>query len=405
MTIPAVDRFDVVVLGAGPGGAAITHSLVRRGLSVALVDPRLGHSWHQTLGSWVDDLDPCDDSLVLKGLARATWPIVRVVGVREHELSRPYLVFDNDALRSHLIGIGLRPIAERAISVVERFDHDGFHREVGLESGGVIAARVVVDAGGSSSGFLLRQRHRATGVQSAYGVVTRRAGVVPAGSFTLMDWSQVHPSKAAPTFLYGMDFGDGTAMVEETSLVEKAPRSARELRELLHARLGGDVSDDALDIEDVHIEMGGAPPTPSTRVVGFGAAGGFVHPVTGYSVAASLRAAPKLAESIRLGIAAGQSSDQLTSRAWSEVWSPALLRTRALHDYGLATLGRLGHREIQIFFDAFFSLSEDRWSSYLRIDTPPRSIMRTMTSLFLSLPRSMQAKVATTNPTALLRLR
>ena len=67
-----------------------------------------------------------------------------------------------------------------------------------------------------------------------------------------------------------------TAMVEETSLVESAPRSARELRELLHARLGGGVSDDALDIEDVHIEMGGAPPTPSTRVVGFGAAGGFV---------------------------------------------------------------------------------------------------------------------------------
>ncbi|MEY3748968.1 MAG: Lycopene beta cyclase, partial [Actinomycetota bacterium] len=86
MTVPAADRFDVVVLGAGPGGAAITHSLVRRGLTVALVDPRLGESWGQTLGSWVDDLDPCDDAIVLKGLARATWPTVRVVGEREHEL-------------------------------------------------------------------------------------------------------------------------------------------------------------------------------------------------------------------------------------------------------------------------------------------------------------------------------
>ena len=376
MTVPAADRFDVVVLGAGPGGAAITHSLIRRGLTVALVDPRLGESWGQTLGSWVDDLDPCDDAIVLKGLARATWPTVRVVGEREHELRRSYLIFDNAALQSHLVGIGFRPITERAVSVVDRVDADGFQREVGLESGSLLAARVVIDAGGSSSGFLLRQRHRSTGVQSAYGVVTRRTGLVPAGTSTLMDWSQGRSTKAAPTFLYGMDFGDGTTMVEETSLVERSPRSARELRELLHARLGSDVSSDAIDYEDVHIEMGGAPPSPSTRVVGFGAAGGFIHPVTGYSVAASLRAAPRLAETIVTGISTDLSSDDLTSRAWSTVWSPALLRTRALHDYGLATLGRLRTKEIQVFFDAFFSLREDDWSSYLRIDTSPMSIAR-----------------------------
>ena len=63
----AIDRFDVVVLGAGPGGAAIAHSLVRRGLAVAVVDSRLGERWSQTLGSWVDDLDPCDDSIVFDG--------------------------------------------------------------------------------------------------------------------------------------------------------------------------------------------------------------------------------------------------------------------------------------------------------------------------------------------------
>ena len=405
MTVSAADRFDVVVLGAGPGGAAITHSLIRRGLTVALVDPRLGESWAQTLGSWVDDLDPCDDAIVLKGLARATWQTVRVVGEREHELRRSYLIFDNAALQSHLVGIGFRPIAERAVSVVDRVDADGFQREVGLESGSSLAARVVIDAGGSSSGFLLRQRHRSTGVQSAYGVVTRRTGLVPAGTFTLIDWSQTRSSKSAPTFQYGMDFGDGTTMVEETSLVERSPRSARELRDLLHARLGSDVSSDAIDYEDVHIEMGGAPPSPSTRVVGFGAAGGFIHPVTGYSVAASLRAAPRLAETIVTGISTDLSSDDLTSRAWSTVWSPALLRTRALHDYGLATLGRLGTKEIQVFFDAFFSLREDDWSSYLRIDTPPMSIARTMTRLFLSLPRSLRLKVASTNPSALFRLR
>jgi lycopene beta-cyclase len=71
----------------------------------------------------------------------------------------------------------------------------------------------------------------------------------------------------------------------------------------------------------------------------------------------------------------------------------------------LAALGRLGAREIQVFFDAFFSLPEENWSSYLRIDTPPMSIARTMTRLFMTLPRSLRLKVASTNPTALLRLR
>ena len=400
----ATDRFDVVVLGAGPGGASIAHSLIRRGLSVAVVDPRVGEHWNQTLGSWVDDLDPCDDSIVLKGLVRATWSTVRVIGEREHELRRSYLVFDNAALVNHLLGIGYRPIAERAVSVVDRVDPDGYQREVGLESGTHVAARVVIDAGGTSSGFLQRQRHHATGVQSAYGVVTTRAGLVPSDSFTLMDWSRPSVSTSAPTFLYAMDFDDGTTMVEETSLVERSPRSARELREILHARLGSDVSSDALDFEDVHIEMGGAPPVPSTRVVGFGAAGGFIHPVTGYSIAASLRAAPRLAGAILEGMAADESSDVLTSRAWASVWSPSLRRTRALHDYGLAALSRLQAREIQVFFDAFFDLPEDRWASYLRIDSKPSSIARTMTALFLSLPRTLQVKVATSNPTALLRL-
>lgn len=400
----AVERFDVVVLGAGPAGAAITHSLVRRGLSVALVDPVIERAWMHTLGSWVDDLDPCDDSIVLKGLARRTWPSVRVVGEREHELARPYLVFDNAALRAHLVGIGFRPFACRATSVVSRVDADGYQREVGLSSGENVAARVVVDAGGSSSGFLERQRHRATGVQSAYGVVTTRGDLVPPGSFTLMDWRPASDRAGRPTFLYAMDLGDGRAMVEETSLVEPEARSATELRELLHARLGRDVTADALDIEDVHIAMGGAPPEPSTRVVGFGAAGGFIHPVTGYSVAASLRAAPRLAAAIQEVVGRGSSSDEITRRVWDVLWPASLRRTRALHDYGLAALNHLRASDIQRFFDGFFELPEEAWSGYLRIDTAPVEIARTMTTLFSRLPRSLKVRIATSSPRALSRL-
>ena len=403
MTSP-VERFDVVVLGAGPAGAAITHSVMRRGLSVALVDPALDRHWTHTLGSWVDDLDPCDDSIVVKGLARRTWPNVRVVGEREHVLARPYLVFDNAKFRGHLIGIGYRPFHCKATSVVSRVDADGFQREVGLSTGETIAARVVVDAGGSSSGFLERQRHHATGVQSAYGVLTRRGGIVPTDSFTLMDWRPATDRMERPTFLYAMDFGDGTSMVEETSLVEPTARSATDLRELLHRRIGSDVTVDAIDIEDVHIAMGGAPPEPSTRVVGFGAAGGFIHPVTGYSVAASLRAAPRLADALCDIVNRGASSDEITRRSWDVLWPAGSRRTRALHDYGLAALNRLRTRDIQQFFDGFFDLPEDAWSGYLRIDTAPGDIARTMTMLFSRLPRSLKMRIATSSPRALSRL-
>jgi len=237
-------------------------------------------------------------------------------------------------------------------------------------------------------------------VQSAYGVFTSGAGVVPAESFTLMDWSLGF--EGHPTFLYAMDLGDGRALVEETSLVGNEDLPANELRRRLFERLG--VAELSGEVEVVSIPMGGRLPGRSTTVVGFGAAAGFIHPVTGYSVAASLRAAPRVADAIARATGDGLSGAALVNDTWRAVWPADLVRTRALHDYGLAALQRLDTKRIATFFDAFFELPEADWSDYLRIDTPSKRIAGVMARFFASMPAGVRLTVMGTSPRALGRL-
>jgi lycopene beta-cyclase len=66
--------------------------------------------------------------------------------------------------------------------------------------------------------------------------------------------------------------------------------------------------------------------------------------------------------------------------------------TRALHDYGLRSLLRLGP-DAGAFFDAFFDLPVDRWMSYLRIDSPPTEVARTMAAVFAAVPWVVRRKL------------
>ena len=217
-----------------------------------------------------------------------------------------------------------------------------------------------------------------------------------------MDWSDRGWSEP-PTFLYAMDFGGGRCLVEETSLVGP-PVDEQVLAGRLCARHGWTSLPDA-DVERVSIDMGGKLPARNRLVAAFGASAGFVHPVTGYSVAASLRAAPRVASAIRRSIVEGLKGDELCAATWRAVWPRNLLATRALHDYGLAALLRLDLRGIQWFFDAFVSLPTASWSGYLRIDTPPSQVAATMTRFFAGLPFGTKLRVASTPPWAVARMR
>ena len=139
-----------------------------------------------------------------------------------------------------------------------------------------------------------------------------------------------------------------------------------------------------------------------SRVVGFGAAAGYVHPVTGYSVAGSLRAAPRVADAVTTALRAGQQGSDLSSAVWQSIWPDHLLRTRAWHEAGLHALRRLPSERIGEFFDEFFSLPVELWSAYLRIDTDPGLVRRAMFSMFARSGWALRVRLAA-SPGALLR--
>jgi lycopene beta-cyclase len=387
---------DVAIVGGGPAALALASACAGASLRAVVVAPPGSERWAATYGTWVDDLDVWPDAAGLRACLATVWPVVRLVGAREHRLHRAYARFDNGVLAAHLWPERAARVQDRVLGV----RRDGDVRVLELAGGGEVVASLVVDATGSSS--VLVGARCAAGVQVALGAFLPSDGTVEDGSFTLMDWSD-RGWGAPPTFLYSMDLGDGRCLVEETSLVG-APVDKRLLAERLCTRHGW-TSLPYGEIEHVSIDMGGALPARNSLVAAFGAAAGYVHPVTGYSIAASLRAAPRVALAIADALGAGMLGDALCAATWRAVWPRPMLATRALHNYGLAAMLRLDLGGIQRFFDAFVSLPTKSWARYLRIDTPPAQIAATMTRFFAALPASMKVRIASTPPWAATRVR
>ena len=47
---------DVIVVGAGPAGRALTHRLLARDVTVTLVDPAPDRPWRSTYACWADEI-------------------------------------------------------------------------------------------------------------------------------------------------------------------------------------------------------------------------------------------------------------------------------------------------------------------------------------------------------------
>jgi lycopene beta-cyclase len=353
---------------------------MKRNVDVVVISPSA--PWHATYGSWRDDVADAELGAPLESVLRGSWDTVRVVGNREHLLQRPYVVFDNSRLRAALmreVSVIDDMVNDPGNVIVHNIAHDVSHgvdtSTIRMASGSLVEVALVIDATGSRP-----MQRGGGGAQTAYGLTVdldtaQHLGVMP-GVFTLMDWSR------PPTFLYGAPFADGSVLVEETSLYADPPRSLEDLAERLGARLGPHGATTTNGVERVTIPMGGPLPDRTARVVAFGASAGYVHPVTGYSVAASLRAAPRVAEAISVCLAQRQRGDKLAKATWDAVWPAAQLRTRAWHAMGLDVLQSLPDAAVAEFFDAFFSLPMHQWSAYLRVDASPREVRRAMLGVF-----------------------
>ncbi len=361
----------------------------RAGLSVRLIAPDPAAAWPATYGCWVDEVEP----LGLAGCLRYRWDDVRAVGRVEHLLSSAYGVFDNSALQGAL----LEPLVGLTIAgQVESIGVDGDGFWVGTVDHQRLLAAMVVDARGPA---VVHSIPFGTGPrQRAYGITARfdQAPIEP-GSCVLMDWSapSEHETSAdegdAATFLYGFDLGDGVAFVEETSLARSPAMEFDDLRARLFARLDrmGCRVVETLATELVDLPMRAGVPELGPAL-SFGSGGGQLHPATGYSVAASLRAAGRLASSIAVGRAEGLVGERLAAAVRDALWPRRARRTRALHDYGLASLLRLTPAETGAFFDAFFDAPHDLWRSYLDITAGPRQVAGLMRRVFAGSDRDVR---------------
>jgi len=396
---------DVVVIGDGPAGSALAAACHRIGIDVALVgadDP-----WSATYATWIDDLegvalvDP-----VLETHLDSVW----VHADEAIEVARAYGVFGNEALRRDL-RVALDHVVGRVRTVhpVARG-----RQRVRLDNGAEVSARLVIDAAGWPSSFAKRLDDAPPAWQTALGVVLAEPPEGDLGRPTLMDFRAVRPSRGGQgsssvgpggvtTFCYSLPVADGW-LVEETVLAARPAVEPVALLPRLAARLGrhpDDVLANAVRTEYVRIPMGGSRPVLDQPVVAFGAAAGYVHAATGFSVASSLRAAPRVAAAIAAGLDGGPLEPRSVAEA---VWPAALRRSRVLHDYGLDLLLRLDDDEVREFFDAFFRLPVEQIQRYMRIDTPPQEVAAVMARLFSSVSWPMRRRLASGNPASFSRL-
>ena len=292
-------------------------------------------------------------------------------------------MLDVPGLRAHLDeGLtGVTVVAGRAV-------HRGADG-VALADGTTLRARVVVDAGGHRQP-LSRQPPsrqppsrqplgrpvadaRPVAEQTAYGVIVDEdtaAPVVAPGEALFMDWSAPHgagsraPGDGWPTFLYAVPLGGGRVLLEETSLARRPGLSMAQLEDRLSARLArhGVTPPPAAEVERVHFPVETARHR-GAGVLGFGAAAPLMHPATGFSVAATLRLAPAVADALAAHLP-GDPRGALAA-AQAVLWPPAAQAVHLLRRRGLEALLRMPPEEVPAFFEAFFALPEHHRWAYL----------------------------------------
>jgi lycopene beta-cyclase len=320
-------------------------------------------------------------------------------------VARAYGLLDNDAvaarLRSRAIEHDITLVRDTARGAAPNVGG----AVVGLASGRAITTTVVVDASGHPGALVARGRAAVPGWQVAAGIVARfDEPPIEPGTCMLMDWrtSSAEPAGAAPTFLYGMDLGDGTYLVEETVLAARRPPSVGALAARLERRLerAGTPPREVVAREAVHIPMG-VPVPPRQRVVAYGAAAGLIHPATGYSVAASLARAPAVALAIRQAVDRRVTPAEVSAAAWRAVWPAARRRVRALEQYGLGAELAMDARQLGDFFDAFFALPVRDWAAYLDGGRSLLATGRVMGAVFAGSPPAVRRRLVTGDVRAL----
>jgi lycopene beta-cyclase len=372
---------DVLVAGGGPAGWAVAAACARLGLDTELVDPAPDRPWRATYGSWRGELpDDADAAVAATGHGEA-------IGTTGHRLGWEYVVLDNGALRDGFATTPVRVVKGRVRDA--RPDPDGVTVDL---YGGQRRVAVLLDATGAARSVLGAPTRSPAAEQTAVGVLVdanAARNLVAPGSALFMDWRPHHGESGWPTFLYAVPVTADRILLEETSLARRPGLELGVLRRRLHARLAHhNIPVPTGDEERVRIPVD--RPLPAVQdwrkaVVPFGAASPLVHPATGYSVAAALRLAPRLAAAVRDALQRGGSA-VAGAAAWRAVWSPAALAVYALRRRSLESLLRFPPHRVPEFFDVFFALPERHRWAYLTGREDVSGSVAAMGALFTASP-------------------
>ncbi len=390
---------DVIVIGAGPAGLALSAALAERGLEVASLAPEHPSPWPNNYGVWRDEVDDL-------GLAHAfdkIWdaPVV-YTDEAPRELNRSYIRFDNDTLRDHFFGICEDHGVQWVEGVAESVDIEDDRCVIWTNEREQIEARVVVDATGHQPAFVERAGDRSPGFQAAYGFVGEFTDS-PIGDpdMVLMDYRTDYDEDGddtdEATFLYAMRLDDDRYFVEETSLVGRPPVTFDVLEDRLARRLHARGVECTMvhEVERCLIPMGLPLPDLNQRVLGFGGAASMVHPATGYQMARMLGSAGPMADAIADGLGDDDVDlDEVSRRAWRSIWPSREQRARQYWNFGMETLIALSPAQTRSFFDAFFDLNEDSWKAYMSGTLPPDAIPRVMWQVFMRAKNSLRFSLA-----------
>jgi lycopene cyclase-like protein len=350
-----------------------------------LIAPEPKSLWKPNYCLWADEL-PSD----MSAFVERTWPHISVSTPHgSKRFARSYVKLDGRALQSSLWEKVHAGVSEVVQGNAVHFDHRPDETRVSTSSGVVPRARVIIDASGANSRFVRRVHQRPPAFQTAYGVEL----YAPTHQFdrdavVLMDF---RPAPGAPTelpsFLYVLPLDEDRLFIEETSLARRPGVSLDHLRQRLDARLAelGLLRCERLGEERCAIAMGLGLPVRRQHVLPFGAAGGMVHPASGYLMAHVFRKVSPVADATLQGLHAGGRRGALES-GHAALWPGSQRALWELYGFGLETLVRMDTDEIGGFFNSFFELPVEAWAGFLSGTVEPTELGVIMTRLFRSLP-------------------
>ncbi|SDI75510.1 lycopene cyclase (CrtL-type) [Actinokineospora alba] len=364
------------MVGAGPAGWAVAYHCAGLGLRTGLVDPDPYGPWAATYGVWDDQ---CAFLPPEAQVTRAT--AVRAAGRR---LERGYRVLHNESVLAGFARSDVTVFAGR----VRGAEHGPRGSTITLDDGRRIACAVTVDASGARRVLTGGSPRPPRTEQTAFGVIVSAkaasAFVAPGEAVFMDDWITAN---GLATFLYAVPLPGNRVLLEETSLAAR-PGVARDVLVSRLRSRGISLTDET---EWVRFALDIAPPWGGD-VVAFGAAGGMIHPATGYSLGDALAVAPQVAGAIAAALPDGPAKARAAARA--AVWSPAARVVHGLRLRGLRTLTALPAERFPAFFDTFFALPADLRDAYLTGRDDVRGTTAAMAALFRDVPWRIRRTMA-----------